>query len=289
MAGVTTSYQKGVHGSRPAASAGCIFYSCTTHGIMYRSDGTTWTDFLTLPGGSIAGTPALTFGTAAAAGSSGTFINSDATLPIFDATVPTTQAFSDAAAVGAAGVAARRDHKHGMPASGGLAHSYVGYNTTGGTVEDAVSFRTIAKSITLASAGLIASVGAYVQVDTGPDAVGFSVAVWTDNAAVVGNLIASGAPYGPGASGSPGAYIAIVATTPRWIHIPVGLYVAAGTYWIGIHTFGNGFGGNRLNVYYDGSGTDRRFDTAAGYTQDGGVSAQTDTTRKYSIRASVLS
>ena len=38
-------------------------------------------------------------------------------LTLFDATVPVTQAFSDAAATGAATVAARRDHVHGMPAA----------------------------------------------------------------------------------------------------------------------------------------------------------------------------
>jgi hypothetical protein len=36
---------------------------------------------------------------------------------LFDATVPSTQAFGDAAAAGSAAVAARRDHKHAMPAA----------------------------------------------------------------------------------------------------------------------------------------------------------------------------
>jgi len=36
---------------------------------------------------------------------------------LFDATVPSTQAFGDAAATGSAAVAARRDHKHAMPAT----------------------------------------------------------------------------------------------------------------------------------------------------------------------------
>lgn len=36
---------------------------------------------------------------------------------LFDATVPSTQAFGDAAATGSAMVAARRDHKHAMPAA----------------------------------------------------------------------------------------------------------------------------------------------------------------------------
>jgi hypothetical protein len=64
-------------------------------------------------------TPAIALGTAAGAGAAGTVIRSDATIAAFDATVPVTQAYSDAAAAGTAVVAARRDHRHGMPAAGG--------------------------------------------------------------------------------------------------------------------------------------------------------------------------
>lgn len=63
------------------------------------------------------GTPSLTLSTSNAAGSGTNAIRTNATIAAFDATVPVTQAFSDAAATGSAGVAARRDHKHGMPAS----------------------------------------------------------------------------------------------------------------------------------------------------------------------------
>jgi hypothetical protein len=63
-------------------------------------------------------TPAVVLGSAAAAGAASTAIRSDSTIVAFDGTAPTTQAFSDAAAVGTAAVAARRDHKHGMPALG---------------------------------------------------------------------------------------------------------------------------------------------------------------------------
>lgn len=48
MPGVTTAYQTGVHGSRPANGAGCVLYSCTTHSLVYRDDGTTWATFMTL-------------------------------------------------------------------------------------------------------------------------------------------------------------------------------------------------------------------------------------------------
>jgi hypothetical protein len=70
-------------------------------------------------GGGTGGAPALTLGTANTDGTSGLFIETNAALALFDATVPVTQAYSDAAAAGSAAVAARRDHRHGMPASGG--------------------------------------------------------------------------------------------------------------------------------------------------------------------------
>ncbi len=69
------------------------------------------------PSGVTFGTPAIVLGTAAAAGSISEAIKRDATIVAFDATVPTTQAFGDSAATGSAAVAARRDHKHAMPAN----------------------------------------------------------------------------------------------------------------------------------------------------------------------------
>lgn len=72
--------------------------------------------------------PALTLTTANAAGAATTLMRSDASIAIFDATNPSTQAFGDAAAVGAAAFAARRDHKHAMPAHDGAAHSAIVLN-----------------------------------------------------------------------------------------------------------------------------------------------------------------
>lgn len=64
--------------------------------------------------------PALTLGTSNSAGAASSAVRTDATILAFDATAPSTQAFGDAAAVGAATVAARRDHKHAMPTTSGL-------------------------------------------------------------------------------------------------------------------------------------------------------------------------
>jgi len=62
--------------------------------------------------------PALTLGTANAAGSAITTIATNSTLLAFDTTVPTTiSAYGASAATGSAVVASRRDHVHGMLAA----------------------------------------------------------------------------------------------------------------------------------------------------------------------------
>lgn len=63
-------------------------------------------------------TPAIVLGTAAAAGAATTLLRSDATILAFDVTNPSTSAVADAAAVGVATTAARRDHKHAREAFG---------------------------------------------------------------------------------------------------------------------------------------------------------------------------
>lgn len=50
MAGPTTLFQTGDHASRPAASAGCVLYWCTTHEIVYVSSGSAWSSFQDLSG-----------------------------------------------------------------------------------------------------------------------------------------------------------------------------------------------------------------------------------------------
>ena len=70
-------------------------------------------------GGASGGTPDLTLSTTNVAGSATTFIREDDQIAVFDATNPVTQAYSDSPSPGSAAVAARRDHKHGMPAASG--------------------------------------------------------------------------------------------------------------------------------------------------------------------------
>ena len=91
---------------------GQFYYDSVAHKLYYYN-GTSW---IATDGTSLFATPNLTLGTANAAGSANTVIRSDATILAFDATNPTTSAVADAAAVGSATVAARRDHKHAREA-----------------------------------------------------------------------------------------------------------------------------------------------------------------------------
>jgi len=86
----------------------------------YYSDGTNWFILPVTPDTNTQNAyeaPGLTLGTSNVEGT-GNSIRSGATVLAFDATDPSTQAHSDAATVGSATVAARRDHKHAMPAVG---------------------------------------------------------------------------------------------------------------------------------------------------------------------------
>lgn len=75
----------------------------TTHHLLWAT-----------PSAASFATPAIVLGSSAAGGAASTVIRSDATIAAFDATAPTTQAIGDAAAVGTAAFAARRDHKHAI-------------------------------------------------------------------------------------------------------------------------------------------------------------------------------
>jgi hypothetical protein len=110
------------------------------------------------------GTPGLTLGTANAAGAASTAVRTDATILAFDATVPVTQASGDTADAGTAAVAARRDHKHGMPTIPTVPSHVVGEvaaTSWNGTVATATLAHTpTASSLAVYKNGLRQQVGA---------------------------------------------------------------------------------------------------------------------------------
>lgn len=97
------------------ANGGTAWKCTNTTAPTLGSTSLTFAAFGSGAGASFA-TPAIVLGTAAAAGVAATVIRSDSTIVAFDATTPVTQALADSAATGSVAFAARRDHKHGMPA-----------------------------------------------------------------------------------------------------------------------------------------------------------------------------
>jgi hypothetical protein len=171
--------------------------------------------------------------------------------------------------------------KWGAGSGGFLSQSYVGYNTAGGTT-DAVavsSYKQVYKQITLASPGLLTSIDAYVKGNL-TNVQALYCAVVDDNAGVPGKVIALNA--GETNGGTTLVNVAMNATA-RWIALPIGVWLPAGTYWIAITA------GNEITLHYDGSGGD--FTSVLGATWFepelvGGAS--TNSSRKYSVRGSLI-
>lgn len=121
--GTAAAIVVGVSGPVPVAwPAGC----CPLSICLVPSTATDFTSggyvadarpFGVVPVTAAGGTPALVLGTTNTAGVATTFIRDDDTILVFDTTAPSTQAFGDAASVGIATTAPRRDHKHAMMAN----------------------------------------------------------------------------------------------------------------------------------------------------------------------------
>lgn len=303
---------------------------------QFLTGGTTPTAWLwgqtdqTASGSTSFGTPALTLSTSNSAGAASTAIRTDATILVFDATTPATQAFGDAGTVGSAGTTAHRDHKHPMPTAavttsgltqatgkllgrntastgaieeitlgtnlsmtgttlnatagaGGITQSYSGYNTIGGSNEVWGASTTRLKLITLASDGFLASIDFYLDQNANNVNSNIAVGVWTDSTTTPSLLIA--APAGSAQIQFMGQPPGTYTYTPRWVAVPISVWLPAGTYWIG----GGMAVGTSMRIYYDGSGSDVKWTWSAGaQLADGQRFTNTVTTQKFSIRGSIL-
>lgn len=101
------------------------------------------------------GAPSFTLGTSFAEGSNAAGVRNDATLALFDATVPETIAFGQSAAAGDVALAARRDHEHGMASTPST--------RVGGTTSEATTTSTSLMSLQTVGSLSIA-VGSVVEV-----------------------------------------------------------------------------------------------------------------------------
>jgi len=162
-------------------------------------------------------------------------------------------------------------------AAGGLSQSYIGYNTAGGSTENMAQGRAYGKSVTLASAGLVTTIDAYVK-GNGTNVGGFGALIFTDSGGAPTNIIHQTVMV---------QTVLYLNTTARWVSVPCGAYLAAGTYWIAVYAYTVVSGATIL--HYNGSGTDKYVDAANVWANDSSLGTPGTTTNQYSIRGSRLS
>jgi len=171
----------------------------------------------------------------------------------------------------------------------GLAHSYLGYNTVGASLETLIEKRWYAKKITPSTSGLLLSIGAHVkwQADFGWN---FQVSVFDDNSNTPGKLLAYNV---MGAlSGLQSIDTHQATEVARWLDFPISSYLTgSASYWIGLMTIVDtaGAGTTYPGIYYDGSGSDRYWTRGNALVTDPVIETQTDSARIYSLRADFLS
>lgn len=165
----------------------------------------------------------------------------------------------------------------GVP--GAISQSYIGYNTIGGSFETpgAGTITWYLKSVTLAQAALLTSIDLYVKGDGAH--VGLKgVAVLDDNSGAPGKVIAVNAAETSSAIVDVEAFIN---TTARWVAKPLGVWLPAGTYWLGVcHGASN-------SLAFDGSGGDFKGSSST-WATDASLTSYTNSSNKYSIRGNII-
>lgn len=171
-----------------------------------------------------------------------------------------------------------------LNASGGgaLTQSYVGYNTIGGSSTAVTQYRVYMKKITLAAAGLLSSIDVYVQSNTNGATPNIECAVWDDVAGNPEHVIAFGG-NGRSSSGNVLLEQASNVKEPRWLSMPIGIWLEAGDYWIGFAV-----SAAVVDIFFDGSGSDRYYTPADLFMSDYGFYSATTTTDKFSMRGNLI-
>jgi hypothetical protein len=169
---------------------------------------------------------------------------------------------------------------------GGLTHTYVGYNTIGASTLNMGIGTVYLKKITLAAAGFLASISAYVK-ETGDNILSVAAAVYDDTgggAPSVQHVIGAsttGIPSGGNQVWSTGSVFA-----QRWFHMPIGVYLPAGDYWLAVQAVAINAG--NIQIAYDTGGSDYSYVPGGVWFADGTRYTPTADSRHYSIRGDLL-
>lgn len=260
--------QEGDHASRPAATAvgSGALYACSTHDLIYQSDGSSWSTWSDV------------------SGASGGVLTTAGDILYRDGSGLQRLAIGAADEVLTVNAGATAPEWAAAAGGGGLTQAYVGYNTVGGSVEGMTGPRVYAKKVTLANACLITDIEAYIDQTAANDSVGeWKVGLYSDSAGTPDLLLAvntTGTDHilldkTNGAGGN---------TSPRWFGMPLGYWAAAGDYWIAVQAAAN----NGASIRYDATGSDRYYTSGGFWMTDWGFYAPTTTANAYSIRANTI-
>jgi hypothetical protein len=173
------------------------------------------------------------------------------------------------------------------PSAGGLTRSTAGTTTVGGSFDSISGSKVLLKKVTLASAGLIASVTFHVKGGT-TNLAALGVALRGDSSGSPSDYVAMAAApaayvNGTGAANNYGMYLS---TTARWFSIPLGYWAAAGDYWLCVVGSPVIAGGAQI-AYSSGTGSDRTVNApTVGVLKDGDTVSTG--TNDYSIYADIL-
>ena len=267
----------GNHAGRPAATAvgtGAL-YSCTTHGLVYQSDGASWSTWATLGGtetlpatiidakGDLIGGTAADTAARLAVGSNGQVLTADS--------------------------AETTGMKWAAASAGGLTQAYVGYNTIGGTTTQVTTNDENVQQITLANDCLLTNIELYMKNNTAANAVNLYFTLYSEASSKPKLLLEMG--YATPPSNAQLYRVAATAGEARWYGAAIGRWLTAGNYWIGWSFITDA---SKYDVYYDATGTGYKWGKGGNaFASDapdtsGTVYTLTSVSRTYSLRANTI-
>jgi hypothetical protein len=259
------------HANRPAANAVPVgsIYSCSTHSLFYKTDGSTWATYATLGGTAV----------------------TDATISVSDVT-------TNNASTSAHGWLKKLDGNaaHFMDGTGawstpggtgGATMSRLGKTTVGASTLAGANVG-IAKKITLSATSLLVSINTHIDMNSDAH-VNPWAAVYDDVTGTPTHILATTHGANAGNTGGPNLYLETAGGSgfsARWMAFPIGLYLAAGDYWIVTQFDGNG----SPRFYYDTGGSDKTISYSGfGWGDASRINTQGTSTRDHSTYAVILS
>lgn len=174
-------------------------------------------------------------------------------------------------------------------------HEYKGATTLGSTTEAGTRYRVYCKKITIPAGGaFVGAIEAGIN-QTGVSVFDISAAIFEDDPTANSGAGGPATPIaysgmGAGDGGDDDGYSVALpssaTSTDSWLALPIGKWLEAGDYWIGVQLLSAQ--ANTVNLYKESSGSDLYFTAAENWIVGGQFYTNTTSAADYSIRASII-